>query len=68
MFLAQFHHCALYNKWTKKEQLVYLRSSLEKDAGQVLWDYSAETTTSLSKMIKVLKERFGEVNQSDNSS
>ena len=65
MFLAQFHHCALYNKWTKKEQLVYLRSSLEKDAGQVLWDYSAETTASLSRMIKVLKERFGEANQSD---
>ena len=55
----------LYKKWTKKEQLVYLRSSLEKDAGQVLWDYSAETTASLSRMIKVLKERFGEANQSD---
>ena len=40
-FLAQFQNCALYNKWTKREQLVYLRSSLEKDAGQVLWDYSA---------------------------
>jgi len=44
---------------------VYLRSSLEKDSGQVLWDYTAETTASLSKMIKVLKERFGEANQSD---
>jgi len=44
---------------------VYLRSSLEKSAGQVLWDYSAETTGSLLKMIKVLKERFGETNQSD---
>ena len=44
---------------------MYLRSSLEKDAGQVLWDYSAETTGSLSKMINVLKERFGEANQSD---
>jgi len=63
--LAQFQNCALYNKWTKKEQLVYLRSSLEKDAGQVLWDYSAETTASLSKMMKVLKKRFGEANQSD---
>ena len=44
---------------------MYLRSSLEKSAGQVLWDYSAETTGSLSKLIKVLKERFGEANQSD---
>ena len=64
-FLAQFRNCAVYNKWTKKQQLVYLRSSLEKDAGQVLWDYSAETTAFLSKMIKVLKQRFGEANQSD---
>ena len=45
-FLAQFRNCALYNKWTKKEQRVYLRSSLEKDAGQVFWDYSAETNTT----------------------
>jgi len=64
-FLAQFQNCALYNKWTKTEQLVHLRSCLEKDAGQVLWDYSAETTASLSRKIKVLKERFGEANQSD---
>jgi len=64
-FLAQFQNCALYNKWTKREQLVYIRSSLEKDAGQVLRDYSAETTVSLSRMIKLLKERFGEANQSD---
>ena len=64
-FLAQFQNCASYNKWTKREQLVYLRSSLERSAGQVLWDYSAETTGSLSKLINVLKERFGETNQSD---
>jgi len=64
-FLAQFQNCASYNKWSKREQRVYLRSSLEKSAGQVLWDYSAETTGSLSKMIKVLKERFGETNHSD---
>jgi len=45
---------------------VYLRSPLEKRAGQVLWDYSVETTGTLSKMIKILKEHFGEANQSDN--
>jgi len=64
-FLAQFQNCASYNKWTKREQLVYLRSSMEKSTGQVLWDYSAETTGSLSKMIKVMEKRFGEANQSD---
>jgi len=44
---------------------VYLRSFLEKSTGQVFWDYSAETTGSLSKMIKVLKERLGDANQYD---
>ena len=64
-FLAQFQNCASYNKWSKRKQLVYLWSSLEKSAGQVLWDYSAETTGSLSKMIKVLKACFDEASQSD---
>ena len=59
---AQIQNYVSYNK---KEQLIYLRSSLEKYAGQVLWDYSSETTTYPSKMIKILKERFGEANQSD---
>ena len=64
-FLAQFQNCASYNKWTKRKQLVYLSSSLEKSVGQVLWDYSAETTGFLSKMIKVLKACFDEASQSD---
>ena len=64
-FLAQFQNCASYNKWTKKEQLVCFRNSLEKSAGQVLWDYIAEATGSLSKMITALKQRFSEANQSD---
>jgi len=45
-FLAQFRNCAVYNKWTEAEKLVYLRGSLDKEAGQVLWDYGAETTNS----------------------
>ena len=62
-FLAQFQYCAVYNQWTEAEKLVYLRGSLEKDAGQILWNYSAEATNSLKEMVKVLKERFGEANQ-----
>ena len=44
---------------------MYFRSSSEKDADQGIWDYNAEATASLSKMIKVLKGRFDETNQSD---
>jgi len=64
-FWAQFQNCTVYNRWTKTEQLVYLRGSLEKEAGQVLWDYGAEVTNSLKKLTKTLKERFGGTNQAD---
>jgi len=66
-YLAQFRNCAVYNQWTEAEKLVHLRGSLDNEAGQVLWDYSAETTISLKKMVKVLKERFGEANQAENT-
>jgi len=45
-FLAQFRNCLAYNHWTKDKQLVYLRSRLENEAGQVLWDYDAEEINS----------------------
>ena len=64
-FLAQFQNCSFYNKWTKTEELAYLRSSLEKEAGQVLWDYGTNVTNSLKNLTKVLKERFGGANQAD---
>ena len=64
-FWAQFQNCCSYNRWTKTEQLVYLRGSLEKEAGQVLWDYSTEVTNSLKKLTVTLKERFGGTNQAD---
>ena len=42
-FWAQFRNCAGYNRWTKTEELAYLRGALEKDAAQVLWDYGTES-------------------------
>ena len=50
---------------TKTEELAYLRSSLEKEAGQVLWDYGTEVTNSLKNLTKTLSERFGGGNQAD---
>ena len=46
-------------------KVAYLRSSLEKEAGQVLWDYGTEVTNSLKSLTMVLKERFGGANQAD---
>ena len=64
-FLAQFRNSLAYNHWTKDEQLVYLRSSLENEAGQVLWDYDAEEINSAGKLIRVLTKRFGGTEQAD---
>jgi len=64
-FLVQFQNCSAYNHWTKDEQLVYLRSNLENEAGQVLWDYDAEEINSARKLISVLTNRFGGTEQAD---
>ena len=64
-FIAQFQNCASFNRWTQNEQLVFLRGSLEKEAGQVLWDYSSEKIDSAKKLVEVLRERFGGTNQAD---
>jgi len=64
-FRAQFQNSSLYNRWTKTEQLAYLRASLQNEAGQVLWDYGTEVTNSLKKLTTMLKERFGGTNQAD---
>jgi len=37
-FLAKFENCSDYYSWNGRERLCHLRASLEKDAGQVLWD------------------------------
>jgi len=41
------------------QKLLYLRSSLDKEAANVLWDYGKEVTESLSALTKTLKMRFG---------
>ena len=64
-FWAQFKNCAQYNRWTKTEELAYLRGSLEKEAGQVLWDYGPEVTASLKKLTAILKDRFGGSHMAD---
>jgi len=58
-FWAQFKNCAEHNRWDRTQKLVYLRSSLDKEAANVLWDYGKEVTESLSGLTKTLKMRFG---------
>jgi len=36
-----------------------LRSSLDKEVANILWDYGKEVTNSLSGLTRILKMRFG---------
>jgi len=45
-FWAEFKKCAKHNCWNRKQVLVYLRNSLDKEAANVLWDYGKEVTES----------------------
>src|SRR5208282_1100780 len=64
-FMAHFRNCATHNRWNQTEQLSWLKNSLIKNAGQVLWDSSPETTDTLSKLIEMLTNRFGSSKQTD---
>ena len=50
---------------SKSEELAFLRSSLQKEAGQVLWDFGSEAASTLKQLKKMLQERFGRANQAD---
>src|SRR5271157_3900579 len=58
-FMAHFRNCATHNRWNQTEQLSWLKNSLTKNAGQVLWDSSPEATDTLPKLIEMLTNRFG---------
>ena len=62
-FLAKFENCIDYYGWTSKEELCYLRSSLEGAAGKVLWD--AGKQASVDDVIRLLKSRFGTSNEEE---
>ena len=56
---AHFQNCASYNKWTKRDKLAFIKGSLTGSASQVLWDTDRSITDSLTKLLDVLKSRYG---------
>ena len=56
--MAHSRNCATHNRWNQTEQLSWLKNSLIKNAGQVLWDSSPETTDTLSKLIEMHTDHF----------
>ena len=64
-FYARFENCAQYNRWSRSDKLYHLRNALIEEAGQVLFDSGPEITNSLSKLVKLLKSRYGGSAHSD---
>ena len=61
---AHFQNCSTY-KWSRRDKLAFLKGALSGNASQVLWDTGRSTTDSLSKLIKVLKSRYGGERQAE---
>ena len=59
-FIAQFQNCANFNQWNEEEQLAFLRGALEKEAAQVLWDYSPQEVYTTAKLLSKIRQCFGE--------
>jgi len=64
-FWAYFENCASYNRWNDADKLAHLKASLVGDAGQVLWDSDPTSVNTLSKLVQLLKARFGGSRQAD---
>jgi hypothetical protein len=62
-FLAKLDNCAQFFEWNNDDKLFHLRASLEGPVGQVLWDAGKQTT--VGKVIRLLRSRFGNENQAE---
>ncbi len=63
-FLAKVTNCREYYEWSEKDTVHQLRASLEGSAGQVLWECGS-SFVSLDSMITLLRNRFGNQNQTE---
>ena len=62
-FLARFENCAEYFEWDDSDKLFQLPASLVGAAGQILWDAGKQSTAS--RIVALLKDRFGSENQAE---
>jgi len=62
-FLAKFENCADYYVGIERDRQCHLRASLEKVAGNVLWD--AGVQSSSADLIQLLRNRFGSQGQAE---
>ena len=61
--LAKLDNCAEYYSWSNKDRLCHLKASLVGNAGQILWQVDPSATEA--DVTKLLRNRFGNVNQTE---
>ena len=64
---AHFQNCASYNRWTERDQLAFVKGALTGNAAQVLWDTDRAATSSLKKLVAILKSRYSGERQAENT-
>ena len=62
-FLARFDNCAEYFEWDDSDKLFQLRASLVEAAVQILCDAGKQSL--VSRIVALLKARFGSENQAE---
>ncbi len=62
-FLAKFENCSRYMSWSERDRFFHLSNALDGAAGQVLWDATA--CSSVEALVKLLRCRFGNQNQTE---
>ena len=61
--LAKFENCAFYYSWSARDRLCHLKASLDGPAAQVLWENP--NVTSVEELVRLLCNRFDNVNQAE---
>ena len=62
-FLAKFENCSKYLNWNESDRFFHLSNALDGTAGDVLWN--AATCDSVDELIQLLRNRFGNQNQTE---
>src|SRR6218665_910239 len=65
-FLAQFEVCARPNQLSAVDKMHFLRSSLDKAATKLLWNFGAHTEVRYEQLAGRLRQRYGAEGQAEN--
>jgi len=62
---AHFQNCALYNSWSERDELAFMKGALTGNAAQVFWDTDLFATGSFRKLVDTLRSRYSGERQAE---